>query len=181
MKLFATNVDVAVYDTLIDTVNANIPRLTRYLRLRKKLLKLKELHWYDLYVPMVGEVDYKIDYRQAQQTVLAALAPLGREYVDALADGFARRWVDVVESQNKASGAYSSGSFLTPPFMLLNWQDSLESTFTLAHEAGHSMHSFFSRRGQPYHLADYTIFVAEVASTCNEALLAHYLLASKEC
>lgn len=110
--------------------------------------------------------------------MLAAVAPLGAEYVATLRAGFANRWVDVVENQNKASGAYSSGSYLTEPFMLMNWQDSLESMFTLAHEAGHSMHSWHSRKHQPYHSSDYTIFVAEVASTLNEALLAHHLLAT---
>lgn len=177
-RLHGTNVPLSVYDNLISTVHANIPRLNRYLKLRKKILGVKKLNFCDLYVSLVDDVDYKPTYSQAVETVLAAVAPLGAEYVDALRAGFASRWVDVVENQNKASGAYSSGSYLTAPYMLMNWQDSLESMFTLAHEAGHSMHSWHSRKHQPYHSSDYTIFVAEVASTLNEALLAHHLLAS---
>jgi oligoendopeptidase F len=175
-RLFETNVPLSVYDSLISTVHANIPRLTRYLEMRKKRLGLRKLNFCDLYVPLVGDVDYKPTYAEAKETVLKAVAPLGAEYVEALRDGFASRWVDVVENQNKASGAYSSGSYLTAPYMLLNWQDSLESMFTLAHEAGHSMHSWHSRKHQPFHDSNYTIFVAEVASTLNEALLAHHLL-----
>lgn len=177
-RLHGTNVPLSVYDNLISTVHANIPRINRYLKLRKKILGVKKLNFCDLYVSLVGDVDYKPTYAQAQETVLAAVAPLGAEYVATLRAGFANRWVDVVENQNKASGAYSSGSYLTEPFMLMNWQDSLESMFTLAHEAGHSMHSWHSRKHQPYHSSDYTIFVAEVASTLNEALLAHHLLAT---
>ncbi|MDZ4836179.1 MAG: oligoendopeptidase F [Candidatus Melainabacteria bacterium] len=177
-RLHGTNVPLSVYDNLISTVHANIPRLNRYLELRKKILGVKKLNFSDLYVSLVGDVDYKPTYAEAQETVLAACAPLGEEYVATLRAGFANRWVDVVENQNKASGAYSSGSYLTEPYMLMNWQDSLESMFTLAHEAGHSMHSWHSRKHQPYHSSDYTIFVAEVASTLNEALLAHHLLAS---
>jgi oligoendopeptidase F len=157
----------------------------RYLALRKKLLAKNgeltgdQLRMWDLYVPLVGEVDYKIEYLTAQKTVLSAVAPLGSEYVKALGDGFNSRWVDVHENRGKRSGAYSSGCYGTPPYMLMNWQDNLENMFTLAHEAGHSMHSFYTRRHQPYQYGDYTIFVAEVASTCNEALLTHFLL-SKE-
>ncbi len=131
---------------------------------------------YDLYVPLLGDVDDKIAYADAQETVLAALAPLGEEYVAALRAGFAARWVDVMPNKGKQGGAYSGGGYGTNPFILLNWQGNIDSMFTLAHEAGHSMHSFFSRRTQPFHYSDYTMFVAEVASTTNEALLAHYLL-----
>jgi oligoendopeptidase F len=177
-RLHGTNVPLSVYDNLISTVHANIPRLNRYLELRKKILGVKKLNFSDLYVSLVDEVSYKPTYAEAQELVLAAVAPLGAEYVATLRAGFANRWVDVVENQNKASGAYSSGSYLTAPYMLMNWQDSLESMFTLAHEAGHSMHSWHSRKHQPYHSSDYTIFVAEVASTLNEALLAHHLLAT---
>lgn len=170
------NVPVAVYDSLVDTVHANLPRLHRYLELRRRILGVEKLHMYDLYVPLIGDVDDKIAYADAQETVLAALAPLGEEYVNALREGFKSRWVDVMPNKGKASGAYSGGCYGTNPFMLLNWQGNIDSMFTLAHEAGHSMHSFFARLTQPFHYSDYTMFVAEVASTTNEALLAHYLL-----
>jgi oligoendopeptidase F len=174
--LGSINVPVSVYDTLVETVHKNIPTLNRYLALRKRILGVDELHMYDLYVPIVDEVEYKIVYAKAKAKVLEALAPLGKEYVAALSKGLDSRWADVVETQNKRSGAYSWGSYGTEPFMLLNWQDSMDSMFTLAHEAGHSMHSFFTRKTQPYQYGDYTLFVAEVASTCNEALLTHFLL-----
>lgn len=175
------NVPVSVYDTLLSTVHANLPRLHRYLALRKRVLKVDDLHMYDLYVPIVDEsVDYKVTYAQAQEMILKALAPLGSEYVEALRKGFGSRWVDVMENQGKRSGAYSWGSYGTNPFMLMNWQDTMDSMFTLAHEAGHSMHSFFTRKTQPYPYGNYTLFVAEVASTCNEALLRHYLLQTIE-
>jgi oligoendopeptidase F len=172
------NVPLAVYDSLVSTVGANMDKLQRYLELRKKILGLDELHCYDLYVPLVAEVDYKVTYKEAQELVLAAVAPLGKEYVDALRQGFASRWVDAVENQGKRSGAYSSGMYGTNPYILMSWQNTLEALFTLAHEAGHSMHTYFTTKNQPYPYADYTIFVAEVASTCNEALLAHHLLAT---
>jgi oligoendopeptidase F len=176
------NIPLSVYRNLVDTAHAFLPVLRRYLDLRKKALASAnelsdgKLHMWDLYVPIVGEVDYKIDYAAAQKQVLKAVAPLGEEYVKALAGGFASRWVDVYENKGKRSGAYSSGCYGTPPYMLMNWQDNLENMFTLAHEAGHSMHSWFTRKTQPYIYGDYTIFVAEVASTCNEALLTHHLL-----
>ena len=170
------NIPVAVYDNLVSTVNENLPSLHRYLELRKQVLSLSELHIYDLYVPMVKEIDYKITHSQARETCLAALAPLGADYVETLRKGFESRWVDVAENQGKRSGAYSWGSYGTYPFMLLNWQDSMDSMFTLIHEAGHSMHSFHSRQTQPYCYGDYTLFVAEVASICNEMLLTHQLL-----
>lgn len=170
------NVPVSVYDSLVETVHANLPLLHRYLDVRKRILGVDELHMYDLYVPLLGDVDDKIAYADAQETVLAALAPLGEEYVAALRAGFAARWVDVMPNKGKQGGAYSGGGYGTNPFILLNWQGNIDSMFTLAHEAGHSMHSFFSRRTQPFHYSDYTMFVAEVASTTNEALLAHYLL-----
>ena len=174
--LHSINVPTSVYDSLVETVHANLPLLHRYLELRKRILGVDELHMYDLYVPLLGDVDDKIAYSDAQETVLAALAPLGDEYVDALRAGFKVRWVDVMPNKGKASGAYSGGCFGTNPFILLNWQGNIDSMFTLAHEAGHSMHSFFSRSHQPFTYSNYTMFVAEVASTTNEALLAHYLL-----
>ncbi|HEU5347377.1 MAG TPA: oligoendopeptidase F [Ktedonobacterales bacterium] len=171
-----SNIPVSVYDNLITTVNKNLPLLHRYLRLREKLLGLDDLHMYDLYVPMVPEVEYSADFQDAQQRVADALAPLGQEYVSVVRRGFASRWIDVYENEGKRSGAYSWGSYGTNPFMLLNYQDTMDSMFTLAHETGHSMHSYFTWRTQPYHYGSYTLFVAEVASTLNEALLTHSLL-----
>lgn len=174
--LESINVPVSVYTTLVETVEKNLPALHRYLKLRKKLMGLKELHMYDLYVPMVKEVEYKIAYEHARDKVVEALAPLGDEYVGALKNGMLSRWIDVVETHGKRSGAYSWGTYGTNPFVLLNYQENMDSMFTLAHEMGHSMHSFFTRKTQPFQYADYTLFVAEVASTCNEALLTEYLL-----
>jgi oligoendopeptidase F len=174
--LSGINVPVSVYDTLISTVHENLPLLHRYLEMRKRILGVDTLEWYDLYVPLVDDVDDNISFEDAQQTVLAAVAPLGEAYVAKLREGFASRWVDVVENKGKRAGAYSSGTWGTNPFILMNWQGKIDSMFTLAHEAGHSMHSFFSKSTQPYTYSGYTLFVAEVASTTNEALLAHYLL-----
>jgi len=170
------NIPIAVYDSLITTVHANLPVLYRYLRLRKRLLGLDELHMYDLYTPMVKEVEYTVSYPEAQEQVAQALAPLGPDYIGALRQGFGARWVDVYENQGKRSGAYSWGSYGTNPFVLLNYQGNMDSMFTLAHELGHSMHSYFTRETQPYPYGNYTLFVAEVASTLNEALLTDYLL-----
>ncbi len=150
--------------------------LNRYLALRKKVLGLEDLHMYDLYVPIVAEVEYKVRFEQAKETVAKALAPLGKDYVEDMVRGFNSRWIDVLENEGKRGGAYSSGAYGTHPFVLLNYQENLDNMFTLAHEFGHSMHSFYTRRTQPYPYGDYTIFVAEVASTLNEALLTHYLL-----
>ncbi len=174
--LDANNIPVSVYDNLLTTVRQNIGPLNRYLALRKKLLGLDELHMYDLYVPMVAEVEYRVPFEQAKETVAKALAPLGADYVEDMVRGFRSRWIDVLENEGKRGGAYSSGAYGTHPFVLLNYQENLNSMFTLAHEFGHSMHSYYTRRTQPYPYADYTIFVAEVASTLNEALLTHYLL-----
>ncbi len=179
--LFGTNVPESVYDNLIATVNKNLPSLHRYVQLRRRMLGLDELHMYDLYTPMVPDVDRKIPYEEAVETILKALAPLGEEYCEIARRGMTvDRWVDIYENEGKRSGAYSFGSYTTKPYILMNYQDNLDSMFTLAHELGHSMHSYFSRRHQPYHYADYTIFVAEVASTFNEALLTDYLLKSTD-
>ncbi|HLZ24906.1 MAG TPA: oligoendopeptidase F [Ktedonobacterales bacterium] len=174
------NIPESVYDNLLATVDANLPTLHRYLALRKKLLGLDTLHMYDLYVPMVPEVEYKVAFQDAKERVAKALEPLGADYVASLRAGFASRWIDVLENQGKRSGAYSWGSYGTHPFVLLNYQESMDSMFTLAHEMGHSMHSFFTWQNQPFPYSSYTLFVAEVASTLNEALLTHYLLQTTE-
>jgi oligoendopeptidase F len=176
--LDSINVPTSVYDTLITTVHNNLPKLHKYLQLRKRILGLDELHMYDLYVPIVAEANDHVEWNEAKSKVLEALKPLGSEYLEALTQGLQSRWIDVVENKGKRSGAYSWGAYGTNPFMLLNWQNNMDNMFTLAHEAGHSMHSFFTRKTQPYPYGNYSIFVAEVASTCNEALLTHYLLDS---
>src|SRR5262245_46809192 len=170
------NIPTSVYDNLVATVDHNLPRLHRYLALRKKLLGLDELRMYDLYVPMVAEIDYRVEFATAQKRVAQALAPLGERYVAELRTGFASRWIDIYENEGKRSGAYSWGSYGTQPFVLLNYQPSMDSMFTLAHEMGHSMHSYFTWQTQPFPYSSYTLFVAEVASTLNEALLTSYLL-----
>lgn len=169
-------VPVQVYTNLISAVRERLPVLHRYLRFRKKRLNLPELQMWDLYVPLAGEIERPLSYEQARQKVLLSVAPLGKEYGEVVQKSFDSRWIDVLENQGKTSGAFSDGSFATPPYILLNWKDKLHSAFTLAHEMGHSLHSYFSRQSQPFVYADYTIFVAEVASTLNEALLTNYLV-----
>ena len=170
------NIPISVYDNLIETVGAHIPLLNRYMRLRKRMLKLDELHIYDLYTPIVEETDDEISYEQACDTIIQALAPLGDKYTSILRQAFTQRWIDVHETPGKRSGAYSGGAYTTIPFVLLNFQNKRDSMYTLAHELGHSLHSFFTRSNQPYPYGDYTIFVAEVASTFNEGLLTEHLL-----
>jgi oligoendopeptidase F len=170
------NIPVSVYDNLIETVGAHIPLLNRYMKLRKRVLKLDELHMYDLYTPIVEETEDEISYEQARDTIIQALSPLGAKYTGVLQQAFTQRWIDVHETPGKRSGAYSGGAYTTRPFILLNFQNKRESMYTLAHELGHSLHSFFTRSNQPYQYGDYTIFVAEVASTFNEGLLTEHLL-----
>ncbi len=172
----ANNVSPAVYDNLINTVNQNLDKMHRYVSLRKKLLGVDELHMYDIYTPMIPDCAKKVSYDEAKATVLKALAPLGEDYVKIVEEGFCNRWIDVYENVGKRSGAYSSGAYDTHPFVLLNYNDTLDNMFTLAHEMGHAMHSYLSNKAQPFIYADYKIFVAEVASTCNEILLMEYLL-----
>ncbi|WP_407893020.1 oligoendopeptidase F [Lacticaseibacillus sp. N501-2] len=169
-----------VYDTLVATVNAHLPSLQRYLAFRQALLGLDELHMYDLYTPLNGKppVSYTID--EAKAVALKALAPLGEDYLSHVQAIFDHRMIDVVENQNKRSGAYSGGSYDTDPFILLNWQDSIDALFTLVHETGHSVHSWYTRHNQPYVYGDYSIFVAEIASTTNENLLTDYLLRTQK-
>ncbi len=169
-------VPLKVYDSLIETVHEYLPDLHRYINLRKKVLDLNELHMYDIYVPLVPETKMTINYEEAQKMVVDGLKPLGEEYQSILKEGFTTGWVDVYENEGKTSGAYSWGTYGTHPYVLLNHQDNLNSMFTIAHEMGHSLHSYFSNRTQPHIYAGYTIFVAEVASTLNEALVMEHLL-----
>ncbi len=170
------NIPVSVYDNLVETVGEHIYLLNRYMKLRKRLLQLDELHMYDLYVPIVKETADDIGYEDAREIILAALAPLGKNYGEVLRRAFKERWIDVYETPGKRGGAYSGGGYATRPFILLNYQNKRDSMYTLAHELGHSMHSYFTRSHQPFQYGDYTIFVAEVASTLNEGLLTEYLL-----
>jgi oligoendopeptidase F len=177
--LDGNNIPTTVYTNLVETVKAQLPVLHRYLALRQKILKLEDgQHIYDLYAPLVSEAKVEVPFDEARDRVVQAMGPLGVEYTTNLDRGMRSRWIDVLQNQGKRSGAYSSGAFGTHPFVLLNYQSQLDDMFTLAHEMGHSMHSFFSRASQPYQYADYTIFLAEIASTLNEALLTHYLLAT---
>lgn len=174
--LDATEVPVEVYTNLIDAVHRNFPAMHKYTRLRRKLLGVDELHFYDLYVPMVGDVDMHFTYEEACDLILKALEPMGEEYCSIVRQGLAQRWIDVYENPGKRSGAYSAGGYSMHPFILLNFQGTLNDVFTLIHEMGHSMHTYLSCANQPSCYSDYVIFVAEVASTCNEALLMQYLL-----
>jgi oligoendopeptidase F len=175
--LFPDDVPVAVYEGLIKSVRANLKPLFRYFDLRRRLLGLGELHHYDTYVPLVADIETKIPFDQAIDRVIAALQPLGREYVDVLAQGLRARWCDRYETKGKRSGAFSSGSYGAPPYILMNYKDDVfADVYTLAHEAGHSMHTWFAQKSQLFQDYDYPIFLAEVASTFNEELLTHFLL-----
>ena len=174
--LFGTNVPIAVYDALTDAVHDAFPTMQRYLALRKKQLGVKELHMYDLYCPMVENVDISVPFADAKTLVKKALAPLGEEYAKLLDRAFAEKWIDVYENKGKTTGAFSCGVFGVHPYVLLNYTDTLDDAFTLAHELGHSMHSYFSDHTQDYVNHDYEIMVAEVASTVNEVLLTKHLL-----
>ncbi len=178
--LHADNVKPEVYTNLVDSINEHLPLLHRYVRLRKKLLKLDELHMYDLYVPMVADEQVEFDIPQAVETVQKGLRPLGDEYLSDLNKSFNQGWIDWMENRGKTSGAYSSGTYGVHPYVLLNYQKTLDNVFTLAHELGHAMHSYYSNRNQEFINARYTIFVAEVASTVNEALLIDDLLKKTE-
>ena len=174
-SLDRTNVPTSVYLNLIEAVHKNFDKMHRYVRLRKKLLGVEELHFYDVYASLVADVDKKIPYSDAKQTIYNALAPLGDDYRKVLQEGFDNRWIDVYQNEGKRSGAYSAGAAVHP-YVLMNYTGTLDSQFTLAHEMGHALHSYYSNKTQNPIDADYVIFVAEVASTCNEALLMEYLL-----
>lgn len=178
-SLAEANVPVKVYDELVENVHTALPTMRRYLELRKKVLGLDTLNMYDLYCPMVEDIDYPMPFEEGKKLVKKALAPLGERYGQLLDEAFANHWIDVYENQGKTSGAYSSGVYGHHSFVLLNYTDTLDDAFTLAHELGHAMHSYFSNEAQPYCNADYFITVAEVASTVNEVLLTKYLLSTE--
>ena len=175
-SLDETEVPVEVYHNLISAVHENLDKMYRYVALRKKRLGVDELHMYDVYTPIVADSDSVIPYDKAKETVLEALAVLGQDYIDLLKEGFDHRWIDVRENVGKRGGAYSTGSGKPHPYVLLNHKDNLDCQFTLAHEMGHALHSYHSVTHQPTNTSDYVIFVAEVASTCNEVLLMRHLL-----
>lgn len=170
------NIPTEVYDNLIETVHRFLPAMYRYVALRKRALGVEKLHMYDVYVPLVADQTKKILFAEAKEIVKRGLAPMGEEYVSHLEEGFDHRWIDVYENRGKRSGAYSWGAYGTHPYVLLNYQGKLDDVFTLAHEMGHALHSWYSNANQPYVYSGYLIFVAEVASTCNESLLMQYLL-----
>ncbi len=176
-SLFPDNVPSSIYESLISAVKGNLSPLFKYFNFRKGALGLDNLHMYDTYVPIIKQIDFKMPFDEATDICLKAMAPLGEEYVSILKNGFSSRWVDRYESRGKRSGAYSSGCFDSPPYILMNYdENNINSLYTLIHEAGHSMHSHFSKTSQPYLYYRYSIFVAEVASTFNETLLSNYLI-----
>lgn len=175
-SLNENNIPTEVYHNLIKTIGDNLNSLHKYVKIRKKALGLDEIHMYDLYTPIVKDVDMKIPFEEGKDIVLKGLNKLGKEYVSIVKDGMDNRWIDVYENRGKRSGAYSWGTYDSNPFILLNYQDTLDNVFTLAHELGHSLHSYYSKKNQPFIYGGYSIFLAEVASTTNEALLMDYML-----
>lgn len=176
MELYGDKVDISVYENLIAAVHENLPALYKYYEIKKNFLGLKEQHMYDVYLNLTKEEPKKIPYEEAVEMVLESLKPMGEEYTEIAREGLMTRWVDVYPKEGKRDGAYSFGTYDSPPYILMNYNDDLQSVFTLAHELGHSMHSYFSRTNNKYIYSDYTIFVAEVASTTNELLLLNYLM-----
>ncbi|HIY58981.1 MAG TPA: oligoendopeptidase F [Candidatus Tetragenococcus pullicola] len=170
----------SVYDTLVDVVNNHLDLLHRYMKLRKRLLKVDKLHMYDVYTPLLGEAPISYTYDKAVDKALEALKPMGEDYLSIVQKAFDERWIDVVENKGKRSGAYSSGAYDTNPYILLNWHDTLDQLFTLVHEMGHSVHSYLTRHHQPYVYGDYSIFLAEIASTTNENILTEHLLETEK-
>lgn len=179
-SLDENNVDLSVYDNLISSVHDNLDSMHKYMEIRKRALGVDELRMYDIYTPIVKDADMKIPFDQGVETIKRALEPLGKEYMDVVEEGFSSRWIDIYENKGKRSGAYSGGSYDSKPFILLNYHDTLDNMFTTAHELGHSIHSYFTRKHQPFVYGNYSIFVAEVASTANEALLMDYMLKNTE-
>lgn len=180
MSMAGENIPEEVYDNLIDAVRRYMPAMHRYVALRKKILGVEELHYYDVYAPLVGEVKVRYTYEQAQQMVLDAVAPLGQDYTGLVRKAFAERWIDVYPNKGKSGGAYSSGTYDSNPYILTNFTGTLDSVSTIAHEMGHSLHTWHSNHHQPPQYADYTLFVAEVASTVNENLLIEQLLQKEQ-
>lgn len=176
MSLFANNLDEKVYDNLIEVIHDNIEIHRGYTSLRKKVLGLDDLGFHDIYLPLVEDYKKTYTFDEAKELILKALAPLGEDYIKKAREGFEDRWFDVMENEGKRSGGYSSGSYDTEPYILLNYNDSLDSLFTTAHELGHSMHSYYTRKTQPYIYGNYSIFLAEIASTTNELLLLNYMI-----
>lgn len=174
--LFANAIPESVYDSLVEAVNSRLDLMHRYVDLRKKVLKLDDIAMYDLYTPLVEDIDVKFTYEDAKSLILEGLSVLGEEYQAILKEAFESRWIDVFENKGKRSGAYSSGTYGTSPYILMNWQDNIDNVFTLAHELGHSVHSYMTRKYQPFVYGDYSIFLAEVASTTNEILLTDFML-----
>lgn len=179
-SLDRNNISLSVYDNLINSIHKNLDSMYKYMAIRKRALKVDELHMYDLYTPIVKDVDFNIPYEEAVEIIKKALKPLGEEYMAIVEEGFSSRWIDVFENRGKRSGAYSSGSYDSKPFILLNYHNTLDNVFTIAHEMGHSIHSYLTRKNQPFVYGDYSIFLAEVASTVNEALLLDYMLKNVE-
>ena len=180
MYLSGSNIPQEVYDNLIEVVHRHLPALHRYMAIRKEKLGVEHLHMYDIYTPIVNCPHKKYSFEDAKLLVQKAMEPMGEDYVSTLVEGMNSGWIDVYENENKRSGAYSWGAYGTHPYVLLNYQDNLDSVFTLAHEMGHAMHTYYSQKKQPITYSDYKIFVAEVASTCNESLLTHYMLENCE-
>ncbi len=175
-ELSGDNIPMEVYDNLIKTVHENNELMHRYIKIRKKMLNLKELHVYDLYTPMVKEVDRNIPYEEGLKIIKKGLIPLGEDYISIMDEGLNSRWIDVYENEGKTSGAYSFGTYDSPPYIMLNYTNTIKDVFTTAHEMGHSMHSYYTRNHQPYVYGGHSIFTAEVASTVNEALLMEYMI-----
>ncbi|WP_408955983.1 oligoendopeptidase F [Natroniella sp. ANB-PHB2] len=179
-SLDGDNIPIKVYDNLLQTVEDNLDYLHDYMELRKRTLPVDELHMYDLYTPLIRDIEMKIEYQEAKEIILRALEPLGEEYLKVVKESFEDNWIDVYENKGKRSGAYSASAYDAHPYILLNYTEQINDLFTLAHELGHALHSYYSNQKQPYIYANYSIFVAEVASTVNEALLMHYLLDNTE-